>query len=147
MPNKNDYGRKVKVYYNLHKKLFSVVALEGDMKGKVIEHTDKIDLAKPIFRVQRAGREKVLREKRKNVHAYVAGYRCELKSDKELERNGAFKWVIATYDPYKYDSFVSVKDKIKVSHCRYASLSLEKGLRVSDDYIYHKDHNYKFGRN
>ena len=137
---------KVKVYFNLHKKLFSVVALEGDNKGKVIEHTDRIDLAQPIFRVQKAGRERVLKEKKKNVHAYVSGYRCKLKSDEELEKIGSFEWVSATYDPYLYDSFVSVKDKTRVSHCRYASLSLEKGLRVSDDYIWHTGFNYRHSR-
>ena len=94
---------KVKVYFNLHKKLFSVVALEGEDKGKVIEHTDKIDLAQPIFRVQKAGRKKVLKEKRKNVHAYVMGFRCKLKSDEELKEIGSFEWVDATYDPYKYE--------------------------------------------
>ena len=138
---------KVKVYFNLHKKLFSVVALEGDMKGKVIEHTNSIDLSMPIFRVQKAGRERVLRERRKNIHAYVAGYRCKLKSDEEIKKNGNLEWVKATYDPYKYDSFVSVEGKNRVSHCRYARLSLDKGLRVSDDYVWHTGYNYRFGKN
>ena len=78
---------RVKVYFNLHKKLFSVVALEGDKKGKVIKHTDSIDLSMPIFRVQKAGRERVLKEKKKNVHAYVTGYICKLKSDKENSKD------------------------------------------------------------
>ena len=138
---------KVKVYFNLHKKLFSVVALEGKDKGRVIEHTDSIDLSMPIFRVQKAGRERVLKEKRKNVHAYVAGYKCKLKSDEEIAKIGDYEWVKATYDPYKYDSFVSVVDKKRVSHCRYARLSLDKGLRVSDDYIWHTGCNYRFNKN
>lgn len=137
---------KVKVYFNLHKKLFSVIALEGSKKGKVIEHVSSIDLAHPIFRVQKAGRERVLKEKKKNVHAYVAGYRVQLKSDAEIEKLGNIDWVDATYNPYKNKSFVSVKDNIRVAHCRYARLSLDKGLRVSDDYIYHSDHNYKFAK-
>lgn len=137
---------RVKVYFNLHKKLFSVVALEGDKKGKVIEHTDSIDLSMPIFRVQKAGRERVLKEKKKNVHAYVTGYKCKLKSDKEIAKIGDYEWVKASYNPYKNESFVSVKDNIRVSHCRYARLSLDKGLRVSDDYIWHTGKDYRHSK-
>ena len=137
---------RVKVYFNLHKKLFSVVAVEGDRKGKVIDHVSSIDLAQPIFRVQKSGRERVLKEKKKNVHAYVTGYRRQLKSDHEIKKIGEIQWVKASYNPYKNESFVSVKDNIRVSHCRYARLSLDKGLRVSDDYIWHKDKNYRHSK-
>ena len=37
---------RVKVYFNLHKKLFSVVAMEGASKGRVIKHVSEIDLEK-----------------------------------------------------------------------------------------------------
>ena len=88
---------KVKVYYNLHKKCLSV----ADSKGKVIEHTDSIFLKGAKFRVQPAGRKRVLKEKRKNVHAYVSGERSRMKKGLKLKKT-------LTYDPYKYDSFVDV---------------------------------------
>jgi hypothetical protein len=65
---------KVFVYFNLHKKCFSVKALEGVNKGKVVQHTDNIVLLLPKFKVSEAGRQRVLREKRKNVHAGVVGW-------------------------------------------------------------------------
>ncbi|MDB2481692.1 hypothetical protein N9W84_00835 [bacterium] len=134
---------RVKVYFNLHKKLFSVVALEGEDKGRVINHVSSIDLSMPIFRVQKAGRERVLKEKKKNVHAYVMGYICDLKSDTEIEN---IEWVKATYNPYKYSSFVSVKDENAIRTCRYARLSLKKGLMVSGDYICNTSKNYRYKR-
>jgi hypothetical protein len=137
---------KVKVYFNLHKKLFSVVALEGENKGKVVRHTDKIDLRSPIFRVQKGGRARVLKEKKKNVHAYVMGYECTLKSDKEIAKLGDIEWVGASYNPYKNEHFVAIKDGSMVSTCRYARLCLDKGLRVSDDYVWNTAKNYRFSR-
>ena len=64
---------KVFVYYNLHMKCWSVKALSGDQKGRVVAHAKAVDLQDCQFRVSEAGRQRVLREKRKNVHAGVAG--------------------------------------------------------------------------
>ena len=94
-------GLKVMVYYNLHKKTFSI-----QHKGLVVAHADYVKLNDVEFRVRKTGKEKVRDEKRKNVHAFVVGkledfckYPCE-NLPEESEGN------IITYDPYKYDSFV-----------------------------------------
>jgi hypothetical protein len=52
---------------------WSVKSLEGDHKGKVIAHVDNIIVANPTFKVSEAGRQRVFKEKRKNVHAGVVG--------------------------------------------------------------------------
>ena len=97
-------GKKVMVYYNLHKETFSVT-----YKSKVVLHADYVKLGNVEFRVRQGGRDKVLKEKRKNVHSFVIGtlvdyckYPCE---DMPSEPNNN----IVTYNPYKYNSFV-VKD-------------------------------------
>jgi hypothetical protein len=59
---------RVEVYYNLHKKCFSI-----RHKGIVISHANTVKLADVTFVVRKAGRERVLREKKKNVHAFVRG--------------------------------------------------------------------------
>jgi hypothetical protein len=64
---------RVFVYWNLHRKCFSVKSLEGRDKGRVIAHVPSIMLYRATFKVSEAGRQRVLREKRKNVHAGVAG--------------------------------------------------------------------------
>jgi len=87
---------RVQIYYNLHKKCLSV-----RHKGKVIKHADSVLLEDVKFRVQPAGRAKVLREKRKNVHAYLSGELAEGVS-KDTE------WLPkrVSYNPYKYETFV-----------------------------------------
>lgn len=64
---------RVFCYYNLHKAVWSVKALEGSQKGRVILHAGEVTLAKCEFKVSEAGRQRVLREKKKNVHAGVVG--------------------------------------------------------------------------
>jgi len=91
---------KVFVYFNLHKKCFSVKALEGMMKGRVIAHRDSLHLQDVTFKVSEKGRQRVIRERRKNVHAGVVGNWNDLCYTEHLEGKEL------TYDPYKYDSFV-----------------------------------------
>lgn len=94
-------GKRVMVYYNLHKHTFSI-----QYKGKVMAHADFVKLEDVEFRVRQGGKDKVRDEKRKNVHAFVIGnlveyceYPCE-NIPEEPNQN------IVTYNPYKYDSFV-----------------------------------------
>lgn len=64
---------RVFVYFNLHRKCWSIKALEGERKGRVIGHAHYIDLADVTWKVSEAGRQRVLREKKKNVHAGAVG--------------------------------------------------------------------------
>jgi hypothetical protein len=63
---KQHIGNKVMVYYNLHKHTFSVT-----YNGRVITHADYVKLVDVEFRVRQGGRDKVLQDKRKNVHSYL----------------------------------------------------------------------------
>lgn len=65
-------GQKVRIYRNLHNGLMSVQA-KVNGRWLVIGHTADIALRDVSFRVSQAGRERVLREGRKNVHAYIIG--------------------------------------------------------------------------
>ena len=101
---KNHIGDKVMVYYNLHKHTFSI-----SRNSRVITHADYVKLTDVEFRVRQGGREKVIREKSKNVHSFVIGtledyckYPCE-NLPSEPNSN------IVTYNPYKYNSYV-IKD-------------------------------------
>ena len=94
-------GKKVMVYYNLHKHTFSVT-----YDGKVIMYADYVKLGDVEFRVRNGGKEKVRSEKSKNVHAFVIGKLldyCEYPCD-ELPVTDSNR--IVTYNPYKHDSFV-----------------------------------------
>lgn len=76
-PLENYIGVKVAIYYNLHKHTFSVKAMEGEMKNKVVGYSDTLILSptnrEVVFKVSEAGRRRVLATKNKNVHAVVVG--------------------------------------------------------------------------
>ena len=92
-----DLNRKVEVYRNLHKDCWSV-----RQKGIVRFHCHKIHLRNCEFVVQPAGRARVLREKKKNVHAFIRGYLC-----REERIVNTFCWDDIYYNPYTADTFVS----------------------------------------
>jgi hypothetical protein len=95
---------KVFVYFNLHKKLFSVKALEGSQKGRVVAHVVEAMLYDAKLKVSQSGRERVIREKRKNVHAGVQG--DWFGGGTFLAHQMARTARPITYNPYKYSSFV-----------------------------------------
>jgi len=92
---------KVRVYFNLHKKLLSVQT-KVNGRWKVIKHVDGIALRDVCFKVSEVGRQRVLREKRKNVHAFIEGEECPLYGD--INRKLDCK---VTYNPYKYEKFTT----------------------------------------
>ena len=106
---------KVFVYFNLHKKTWSIKAMEGEKKGLVIAHRNKLALALAEFKVSEAGRQRVLREKRKNVHAGVVGEWFDTTMD--IEHIDGFEPV--SYNPYKAGHFVNrnTDSKIESSNC------------------------------
>jgi hypothetical protein len=94
-------GKKVMVYYNLHKHTFSVT-----YDSKVIMYADYVKLGDVEFRVRQGGKEKVRSEKSKNVHAFVIGKLlnyCEYPCD-EMPTPSSDN--VVTYNPYKHDTFV-----------------------------------------
>ena len=114
---------RVQVYYNLHKKCLSV-----RHKGKVIEHAQEVTLTDARFHVQQAGRERVLKEKRKNVHAYVSG---KLKETFWFTQAPKYTWTAkqrVTYNPYKYKNFVNKKTLEPVTSAEVVHIS---GKRIT----------------
>lgn len=105
---------KVHIYRNLHKNCWSV-----RYKGKVIEHLDSLILEDCTYHVQKAGHEKVLKEKRKNVHAYVKG---EIIA-RHIEKKYLIKASRIVYNPYKLPYFYkeSTNGKMESSKLLYFS--------------------------
>lgn len=111
---------KVFVYFNLHRKCLSVKALEGPSKGRVIRHADSIVLCNATFKVSEAGRQRVIRERRKNVHAGVVGDIVII--DKGITWGDPVK-----YNPYKYSSFVHAVNETPVHSARLVQVSADNG--------------------
>ena len=94
-----DPDRKIEVYRNLHKKCWS-----ARQDGLVKFHSQQVCLQNCKFVVQPAGRAKVLREKRKNVHAFIRGYLWDGKISEDIANSNI--WDNVSYNPYKAATFV-----------------------------------------
>lgn len=94
-----EIGEKVRVYWNLRLHCFSVQTYRPDLGGwRLYYWCDNLALKQCQLKVSQAGRERCLREKRKNVHAYVQGIVTEIPSFKE-------DWTLIKYNPYECGSF------------------------------------------
>ena len=109
-------NRPVYVYKNLHKDCWSI-----KQHGLVKAHIPKdhaIGLWDCYFHVDVKGREKVLREKRKNVHAFVRGYISNNCSPAVLDE--------IYYNPYKAKTFVDFQGN-PVHQAEFVELDLKHG--------------------
>lgn len=121
---------KVFVYWNLHRGMWSVKALDGPDKGRVIARLPQVMLRDAEGKVSEAGRQRVLREKRKNVHAGIVGTLVE-----GLTHNRA-NYVEdigdrVTYNPYKYSQFVHAVDESPFDGSYYAVLTADRAVFVA----------------
>lgn len=87
----------VMVYRNLTKKCWSIKSM---VTNRIIAHADELHLQNVEFRISQKGRERVLREKKKYVHAGAYG-KCEHFNVDSLD-----KFVRISYNPYKNSTFV-----------------------------------------
>jgi len=115
----NDYsitiGQKVIVYKNLNRNCFSI---KDPKIGRVIGYAMSVTLRKPIFKISLAGRNRVLRDRRKNVHAVVIGeFVCADEPIPSMANR------VAYYNPYVTESFIDEHTKEPLSeaviaHCQ-----------------------------
>lgn len=112
---------RVEVYFNLHKYVWSV---RSARTGRVILHTDKVHIRNPEFVVRQAGRERVLREGKKNVHAFVRG-EATYFDDFDYENRPMLD--IIGYNPYKYVGFVKMPDEKLVRNADRAYMQVSEG--------------------
>ncbi len=66
----NNFHKKVRVYWNLHKKCWSI---QDAKTRRVVDHQPQVLLSNCSFTVSEAGRQRVIATGHKNVHAFVVG--------------------------------------------------------------------------
>lgn len=116
-------GLLVDCYLNLHRPSFlSVRAAEGPHKGRVIAHVQAIRLAGCKFLVSESGRQRVIRDRSKNVHATIRG-RVEASGSggdavrrfaKEAEAMSLQGGIPVAYNPYYTPLFINRETKSPV---------------------------------
>ena len=118
-----EHGDRVEVYRNLHNNTFSVRLLRPRLgrgghssglnprwrlKGKVIKHLENwmtLNLQNVKFAVQPAGRDKVRREGKKNVHAFVRGTVIKAEDHNFTETFKEKCTQVIEYNPYHMEHF------------------------------------------
>ena len=130
---KIDHERKVRVYKNLHKDCYSI-----KQDGLVKAHATELYLFDCAFQVNKKGRERVLVEKRKNVHAYIVGYLINgvmgswdaIVPPETQER--------VKYNPYLHETFVRTETKAPTFSALHVRAD-ETGLTASFGFCHSED--------
>jgi hypothetical protein len=82
--------------------------------------------------VRKSGRERVLREGKKNVHAFVRG---EITHFDDFDPD-YLGYTLVSYNPYRFDTFVNVCDTSPVRTAKRAALELQPTGPINRPYIY-----------
>lgn len=106
-------GIRVVAYRNLNKGAWSVKSLDTvphlKLKaGIVIARVLTIYLSQAVFKVSETGRQRVIRNKCKEVHAGIEGVVVAVNGPPPP---GSENWIRVTYDPYKAPTFVEAENR------------------------------------
>lgn len=104
-----DNPLRCRVYRNLRKECWSI-QVKVDKVWKVVAHATWANVEDAGFVVSQAGRHRVLRDRRKNVHAWVCGMLTgwgaepanSVYVDNQAQKRGACQ---VSYNPYASPSF------------------------------------------
>lgn len=99
-------GHRVEIYVNLHQPhgTFSVRSAEGASRGLVVAHAQVVRLKDAEFKVATLGRDRVRKQQRKEVHAYVRGTLSHIEPDVPGPMPNSGRPV--RYNPYETDFFI-----------------------------------------
>ena len=103
---------RIRVYRNLRRKCYSIQA-----DGRVIDYAPTLWLQNVTFLVSEGGRERALREGRRNVHAYAVGEVCE---DPGISAQGSE----VRYNPFRWRTFVDARTHKPIRSAAFVYLGL-----------------------
>lgn len=131
---------KVFVYRNLTKGVFSI-----RHNNRVIAHARRFIIKDAVFKVSEAGRQRVLRERCKNVHAGIVGGILACDSRGCDRRSALLEWgddgnlmheelryegINVRYDPYEADHFFVVGSRRPIYNARYVYGAIEPVVNI-----------------
>ncbi|MEE8385608.1 MAG: hypothetical protein V3S01_06810 [Dehalococcoidia bacterium] len=123
------YNLRVRCYWNLHRKCWSVRAQEGPHKGKVVAHCTSLTMDHDVrFLVSQKGRKRVLSEGRKNVHAFVEGQLIAFTACGGSRLEDAPEWEQVRYNPFECTQFERVKDGVEVGSAMVVVLFKDRSV-------------------
>jgi len=122
-----DKNLPVRVFKNLKYGCYSIM-----QRGVIRASAKQVRLSDVEFRVRESGRQRMLREKRKNVHAFAVGRLVDYVHPGDERELARMEGRDAFYDPYRYPSFVDCETKAPVTSVRAAHFD-EDGVIYSMD--------------
>lgn len=108
-------------------------------------HADTVTLSDAEFVVNESGRQRVLKEKSKNVHAYVRGKITGIDLDDSMTKYPARFYnvgeaprkprqaVAIGYNPYKYSTFVNRSDESPVTESEKVVMKADRSVWAAAD--------------
>ena len=117
--------KKVRVYWNLHKKCWSI---QDAKSGLVIDHRYDITLVLAKLVVRKGGQKRVREEGKKNVHAFAVGY---IAQEQDIDSSAYHHKV--SYNPYKNDFFMRSSAELgseEVSRDFVGNIRMESEMKV-----------------
>jgi hypothetical protein len=113
------------VYRNITKGCWSVRD-----NGIVVAHLDSLVVRNAKFRVSESGRRRVVKEKRKNVHAGVSGQVISGRKDISMLADVLQHGAKVRYNPYQFKTFVLTESEEPVSEAAYVLLDAAGGVHA-----------------
>lgn len=111
-----DILKPVMVYRNLQKDCWSI-----KQNGLVVAYSDELTLKEVTFKVSETGRQKVIKTKHKNVHAFVCG---TITYTQLLVLPN-----LAYYNPYATQFFIDYETKDELKSAAYCRLTADKMVK------------------
>jgi len=106
-----DDNKPFKVHYHLKKKVFSISAFIKNKKGyRVICHNNNFEADWISFKISEKRRKTVIKNKIRDVHAYILCNNINFKINNELLENKN----VLSYNPYKFSYFYDINSNKEV---------------------------------
>ena len=128
--------------------------MDGSEKGYVLAHASNVELSDCTFKVSESGRERVIREQQKNVHAGIVGtligfsgkvtevgkFRAAylLYDDDENSPDISAEYEPITYNPYVSGDFRVIKNDLPITGAESIILSglpFGRGLTYAEESV------------
>lgn len=90
---------RVRVYFNLTRKIWSIQSYKPGKGWRLLTHSTDVILRNAVTKVYESGRQRVIREGKKYVHAYIEGELIGIYPKSHSDRK-------LSYNPYKNAHFI-----------------------------------------
>jgi len=100
------------LHVNLNTGGLSVLGTKKPYYGKVVKHCDTARVYNPTLRVRQGGNARAVKEKRRNVHAFVRGV-ADTAANVEAELKSS-RYRVIRYNPFMHDYFFDAENEKKV---------------------------------